>query len=485
MLIHSVTSSSKTLYICGILYLLLTAVCSIFHHYEVFLIPPVLVILYLAAFSHDKLLMLIVALTPLSVNMEELGSEIGLYLPTEPLLFGFMLLRIFKIFSGGFKQPKSFMMHPLTLIIFTHILWLVITSITSTDILVSLKFLTSRLWYLIPVYFFGTLCFKEKKWMILFFWCYAIPMGIVILYTLIHHAANSFGEEEGHWVMAPFFKDHTSYGAMIAFVLPGLLLMLPSYRETKMLRSGIWILIVVYIIGLIFSYTRAAWVSLAVALGVLAIIQLRIKLKYLLLIAGLVLGKLYLEKDQIKIALERNNSEHATEDFAERIESVSNISTDASNLERINRWTCALDMFNERPIFGFGPGTYQFEYAPFQLSKNKTIISTSFGDGGNAHSEFLGPLAETGLIGMLIMIALVGVALWKSIALYLVCEDHLMKRLLLFVILGLTSYFTHGLLNNYLDTDKASVPIWGAIAMIVAIELYHHKNGSLKDATTE
>ena len=90
-----------------------------------------------------------------------------------------------------------------------------------------------------------------------------------------------------------------------------------------------------------------------------------------------------------------------TEDFNERIESISNVSSDASNLERFNRWNSAIRMFQERPIQGWGPGTYAFCYAPFQDSKDLTIISTNFGDGGNAHSEYLGPLAEQGLFGML------------------------------------------------------------------------------------
>ena len=43
------------------------------------------------------------------------------------------------------------------------------------------------------------------------------------------------------------------------------------------------------------------------------------------------------------------------------------------------------------------------------------------------------------------------------------------------MILALVSYFIHGVLNNYLDTDKASAPFWGFIAAIVAIEVYHLK----------
>jgi hypothetical protein len=41
--------------------------------------------------------------------------------------------------------------------------------------------------------------------------------------------------------------------------------------------------------------------------------------------------------------------------------------------------------------------------------------------------------------------------------------------------LSLVTYFTHGVLNNYMDTDKASVPIWSFIAIIVVIDVYSKK----------
>ena len=48
-------------------------------------------------------------------------------------------------------------------------------------------------------------------------------------------------------------------------------------------------------------------------------------------------------------------------------------------------------MFEERPLFGFGPGTYQFTYIPFQeksLENRLTVRnpdSPPQGSGGSAH----------------------------------------------------------------------------------------------------
>ena len=46
------------------------------------------------------------------------------------------------------------------------------------------------------------------------------------------------------------------------------------------------------------------------------------------------------------------------------------------------------------------------------MSQEKTIISTNAGDLGNAHSEYIGPLAESGLFGMLTVLAIFGISIY-------------------------------------------------------------------------
>jgi hypothetical protein len=43
------------------------------------------------------------------------------------------------------------------------------------------------------------------------------------------------------------------------------------------------------------------------------------------------------------------------------------------------------------------------------------------------------------------------------------------------ILIGLFTYFLHGFLNNFLDQDKASAPFWSMIAILVALDVYHHK----------
>ena len=121
--------------------------------------------------------------------------------------------------------------------------------------------------------------------------------------------------------------------------------------------------------------------------------------------------------------------------------SISNVSSDASNLERLNRWSCAWAMFLERPIAGWGPGTYQFEYAPFQTAALRTKISTNNADLGNAHSEYLGPLAEQGVLGFMSMVALLLAACQLGFKCYHTLTDPNERALALGLFLGLVTYF--------------------------------------------
>jgi O-antigen ligase len=235
----------------------------------------------------------------------------------------------------------------------------------------------------------------------------------------------------------------------------------------------------IFVIALIFSYSRAAWLSVGAAVMVYIVILLRIKFRWLAMATIVVVSGFFVFQTEIFENLEQNSSESST-NFADHLRSITNISSDASNLERINRWQSALRMFREHPFWGTGPGTYQFLYAPYQLSKEKTIISTNAGDRGNAHSEYIGPLTESGVLGMLTFLAIIVCVIYTAIRLYRRAEDRRVRFFSLVLVLGLITYYVHGTLNNFLDSDKASVPFWGFTAIIVAMDLYHRKKEPAK-----
>jgi hypothetical protein len=50
--------------------------------------------------------------------------------------------------------------------------------------------------------------------------------------------------------------------------------------------------------------------------------------------------------------------------------------------------------------------------------------------------------------------------------------------------LSLLTYYIHGIFNNFLDTDKLSVPFWAFTAAIVALALYSEKKSETSDSVT-
>ena len=129
--------------------------------YWLFFLPFFLVILYLYFYSLDKILLLITALTPVAINITQFEFNIGVSLPSEPLMLGVLLIFIIKLFYNS-QVDKKVWTHPLTIIIGLQLMWMLITSMTSVMPLVSFKHLLARLWFVIPFYVLGIQLFKKQ-----------------------------------------------------------------------------------------------------------------------------------------------------------------------------------------------------------------------------------------------------------------------------------------------------------------------------------
>lgn len=436
-------------------------------------LPLVFAILLVVIFSFDKIVYLIAFFAPLSIPLSEImpGFGFDMYLPTEPLLFGLLIVFALKVIYER-EYDKQILTHPVSMAIYLNLIWIFFTCFTSTMPIVSFKFLLSRIWFVAGLYFLTAKMFSDGKNMEKYVWLYAISLVVVIFYTINRHLGfGLWNKEAANYVSNPFYKDHTSYGAALAMYIPFIFMFAFSKIRLPKEKLIAGVFLVILIVGFILSYTRAAWLSLIVAIGVFVIIKLRIRFVtvFVPFVSFVVLFLLF--QNQIFMKLEENSKESSA-NLATHISSMSNITSDASNLERINRWSCAIRMFEDKPLFGYGPGAYMFKYAPYQLNKDRTIISTNSGDGGNSHSEYLGPLSESGVFGLVTFLIILFTVIYTAVKTYSRLTDYRLKAFVLSALIALVSYYVHGFLNNFLDTDKLSVPFWGFTAMIVAIDIY-------------
>ena len=471
----------KWVYALVILFVALNSIFTANEFYYFSLIPVILLLVILYIKSLDTILFIITFFTPLSVIYEFKGAGLSLSLPTEPLMIltlGLFLIKF--LIEGGIDRNIS--RHPIAIAVTINLVWMTLTCVTSSMPMVSFKYLLARLWFVVPFYFLCTLLFKKIENITKFLWFYIVPMAIISAYTIIVHSQYGFDEETAHWVMDPFFNDHTSYGAMLAFFFPVLIGFSFSKNYSITFRTVSWFFLVFYSVAIVLSYTRAAWVSLIVSLIMYFLMLAKVKFNGLIAVGGIVLIVVLFNMDKLLMKLEKNRQDSSS-NLTEHVQSISNISSDASNLERLNRWSSAIRMFGDKPLFGFGPGTYMFQYAPYQKADEKTIISTNSGDAGNAHSEYIGPLAEQGLLGLVSFFIIFITCVYTSLKLFYKLPKGKNRGMVAMLFLGILTYFVHGALNNFLDTDKASVPFWGFLAALTSIDLFHSNVSDAKETS--
>ena len=446
-------------------------------NYLVLLVPAAMLLVWFFMMYRDESLALMALATPFAVDYALIGN-MSLSMPVEPMMIVFTVVFLFQELLMR-SYDKRVLRHPVSILIMLSLVWMVFTSIVSLKPVESFKYTAVRLWFVIPFFYATAQSFQKVRHIRLFYWAYALSLSVVVVITTVK-TMQRFGELQMlHHVMQPFYNDHTAYGCILALMLP-----LAAYFAFEP-RTRLWkrivavSLTVLLLVGLGLSYCRAAWISVVGAIAVYLLVRLGVRMRWLVIGAALLLGLFFAFQDDIMYELGKNKQDSSFT-LADQVKSISNISTDASNLERLNRWNAAFRMWKDQPLTGIGPGAYQFIYGPYQRSDMMTIISTNDGDMGNAHSEYIGPLTEQGVPGALLMLAIFVATFVTGERVYRTAVDRRKGHLALVLAVSLFTYYVHGIMNNFLDTDKLSVPFWAFTAAIVAIDIVTEKKPQVR-----
>lgn len=436
--------------------------------------------LYVYFFHFPKFVWLMVGIMPLSLNILDVGGGLGLSIPAEMMMLGVAIAVLFKNAKAPFIDARVWK-HPITVAILINLAWLGVTSITSTYSIISLKFMVMRIMYLWVFFFFFQHLFSKSKNITRFLWLYTLPLVFVIGHAFRKHIGYGLDQIHSHEISMPFFPDHTIYGAALAFLIPFVLVAWSRRKEMTWLNRPGWLLFTVaaiFLAAVFFSFSRAAWLSLIIA-GIMYLL-LRFRIPFRLFVGGLLVlfAVAWGMRDTIYMQL-KSTKQVSSGDVLEHAGSVSNIETDPSNKERVNRWSCAIRMFEERPFWGFGPGTFQFNYGVYQVNSEMTRISTKRGDRGDVHSEYFKALTESGIFGLATWLVLILAIFHTGMRVVYTARTPRIKYLGMATLLGLTTYFAHGLVNNFLYTDKMASLFWAMCAMVLALDIYHRQEGSL------
>jgi putative inorganic carbon (hco3(-)) transporter len=393
---------------------------------------------------------------PLSVNVNVTGTS-QLMFPSE-LLAASLALSVVLHWVRNPGEFVAFLKNPVTIAFTGYAFFMVISVFTSELFTVSLKSVFIKLIYLLAFYGGAFILFRKYFKETAFSVYYIFPLSIVVIFIMIHHASFEFSKDASGFVTKPFFQDHTIYSAALAFMLP-----LAFYNSRKFIgwnRTVYFFVFLLFAVAIYVAGSRAAWLSVVLSLCLVILLVFRmhpgiIGSGFLIMIA-----LLYVYNDDVLFMMKanRNDSNARFAGIEEQTKSLTNITNDQSNAERINRWKCAWRMFNTKPLTGFGPGTYQFMYFPIQREKDMTRISVTSpynieeGKGGTAHNEFLLVLSESGIFTGAFFIAMVVIVFAIGMMDYYNTHDFFT----LMMLMAFSSFVVHSFFNNFLDTDKTA-----------------------------
>jgi O-antigen ligase len=393
-------------------------------------------------------------LTPFSLNLEDYVEGAAIVLPTD--FFALVLCGV-ALLKPDFLQSTR--QNPTAFAVFVYMAWLFLCVFFSSRPVVSLKFCLSYSWHLIAFLFFSARFFSEKKNIEKALGWLTAAACTVAVYTLIRHGRTGFSFGHSYGVMQPFYKEHTAYAASLAAVW-GYAVVFAFHRRNVYYAIAAALLTV----AVVFSYTRGAWLGMTAWMALWAGLWMWRKRRRALILLAAVFALAAFAVSQF--SADKSQKDDTRKSLADRFVSTFNTGTDVSNRERFNRWVAAVHMAAERPWFGFGPGAYAMEYAPYQQAAFRTKISTNQGDVGSAHNEWLLALSESGIIGMILLSVLFGVPYLAALRAVLQNRDRVFH---LAALAAMTTFYVHAGVNNFLDQDKVSVPVFLSWALVIAL----------------
>ncbi|MBK8701984.1 MAG: O-antigen ligase family protein [Saprospiraceae bacterium] len=359
-----------------------------------------------------------------------------------------------------------------------HLGWLLTTTITSGFFILSLKIFLAKLWYVVPFYFMAIHILKERAdtEKLIKYGVFMLALSIVIV--LIRHARTGFAFEEANFVVTPIFRNHVNYACIIVVFLP-YLWALYAWEKKAGQKLFYAILIGLYITGTYFSYTRAAILSMVLAIIIYFIIKLRwvvpsIMITILVVVTGvsaLLYNNNYMRMNPV---YERTISHQRFDKLISATYKMEDIST----MERVYRWVAGVQMIKDKPLMGFGPGTFYASYGGYTVSSFQTYVSNN-PDNSTVHNYYLLTFIEQGLIGFLIFISLCIAVLVIGERTYHRTRDPRDKVIVMAGMLSFCIILLLNTINDMIETDKVGPFFFLSMAII---SIYHYKSKSTAES---
>jgi O-antigen ligase len=402
---------------------------------------------------------LLVVMVPFSQELLIPGTGAALQFPTEPLLIATVLIWV----AMRYLRPKPQTAitggpgERIDLFVILLLLSLGLSVLTSTDHVTSAKKFVNTLWYVLFCYFFVRKELVSSAKVTAVVRIFLVMASVAALYSLLRAAFTGFSPEGTNVSSRPLFPERGSYASYLSIVLGIALGVMFGVRGNRNLFVGALGTCILAAGGVVFSYTRAAWLGVGVLLLFFIVVKAKEFLKpktfiLFVFVTAILIAPIYFVG--VQAPLERN------------LNSMTNVESNLSNLERINRWVAAVNIIKANPVLGVGYGTYAEQYEIYRDRKLETPVSNFH---GSAHNDYLQFWAEAGIPGFVSWILLIGAFVIAGVMWYYRIQDVFLRNVLLGCTGGVLTYLVHGFFNTFLHFDKVAVPFWVTMALAVVI----------------
>jgi O-antigen ligase len=415
-------------------------------------------------------------LVPFSTEVD-LPGGLGTDLPTEPIMLALTGIAVVLALMRWREVDTRYITHSFTLILVVHILWILVTAVLSTHPVISFKFLLAKLWYVIPFYAMTIYILRDDR---MIEWCWRlffVGLAVSVSTVVIRFIPYNFEFKYIEKIMQPFFRNHVNYAAIMAVSLPWLWAL--WQRSGGKLMSWSLVGIVFFATATYYSYTRAAIASIPIAIIMYYVIKLRLlrvvvgfaSIGAIVLLAHLLTDRNWLEyaPDYTKTVSHRS--------FDDLLSATAK-GEDISTMERVYRWVAAGRMIADKPLHGFGPGSFYESYRPYTVTAFKTYVSDNPQKSG-IHSYYLMTWVDQGVIGLLIFLLLTVWPLLYGERLYHLIEDGGDKIWLMASLLCLIVIDVIILINDLLEVDKVGPLYFFSLAIIVVVSMRHRDKATV------
>ena len=249
------------------------------------------------------------------------------------------------------------------------------SAVLTNNIAVGLpEFINVWLWR-IPVFFVIALCIRDKKTLFTMLAVFFVDFGIDNLVAFYQHVS---GMTDRGWGFGSSVL--TISGLMVMLVPIFCVILLDSAFPSYVKASALWALGCVGF-GMYGNQSRGSWLFNMIMVPIVSLPYILKRFGCVVAVLATLGGIVWGFSTQPQ--------------YVARFESITNTTTDGSNLGRFDVWTSSINMFKDHPVTGVGIGQWRTIYeASYRLpTENQHLY--------HAHNNFIQLLGEVGLLGLL------------------------------------------------------------------------------------